>query len=94
MKINKQNHEQIKIKHKTYIKKKFLLWSFLATLKEYVDKLNLDELANCFYFENEHTFFIFAIFKSRDFPKKFTQNAALGTQTSNKRCRSVETQIY
>ena len=46
MKINKQNHEQIKIKHKTYIKKKFLLWSVLATLKEYVDKLNLDELAN------------------------------------------------
>ena len=46
MKINKQNHEQIKIKHKTCIKKKFLLWSVLATLKEYVDKLNLDELAN------------------------------------------------
>ena len=46
MKINKQNHEQIKIKHKTYIKKKFLLCPVLTTLKEYVDKVNFDQLAN------------------------------------------------
>ena len=44
MKINKQNHEQVK---KTWrIKKKFVLYLVLATFKKQVDKLNLVELAN------------------------------------------------
>ena len=41
MKINKQNHEQVKIKLNT-LKRSFIL----ATFKEQVDKLNLVELAN------------------------------------------------
>ena len=66
----------------------------LTTYKEQVDKLNLVEVANQFCFNNEHRFFIFGKFKNKDFPRKFTEIAAVGTQTSNQRCRSVETQTY
>ena len=66
----------------------------LATYKEEVDKLNLVEVANQFSFNNEHRFSIFGKFKNKDFPRKFTESAAVGTQTSNQRCRSVETQVY
>ena len=45
MKINKQNHEQVKIKLNT-LKKKFALCLVLSTLKGQVDKLNLVESAN------------------------------------------------
>ena len=66
----------------------------LATYKEEVDKLNLVEVVNQFSFNNEHRFSIFRKFKNKDFPGKFTESAAVGTQTSNQRCRSVETQVY
>ena len=66
----------------------------LATYKEQVDKLNLVEAANRICFNDEHRFFIFGKFKNKDFPRKFTESAAVGTQTSNQSCRSVETQTY
>ena len=58
MKINNQNHEQVR---------SFLV---LATFKEQADKLNLVELGNEFCIENEHYFYIFGKFKIRDFPRK------------------------
>ena len=66
----------------------------LATYKEQVDKLNLVEVANQCCFNNEHRFSIFGKFKNKGFPRKFTESVAVGTQTSNKSCRSVETQTY
>ena len=66
----------------------------LTTYKEQVDKLNLVEVENQFCFNNEHRFSIFGKFKNKDFPRKFTEIATVGTQTSNQRCRSVETQTY
>ena len=44
MKINKQNHEQVKIQLNRL--KEVRLCLILATFKEQVDKLNLVELAN------------------------------------------------
>ena len=44
MKINKQNHEQVKIQLNRL--KEVCLCLILATFKEQVDKLNLVELAN------------------------------------------------
>ena len=44
MKINKQNHEQVKIQLNRL--KEVGLCLILATFKEQVDKLNLVELAN------------------------------------------------
>ena len=64
----------------------------LANYKEHVDKLNLVEGANQFCFDNENHFSIFGKFKNKDFPTKLTESAAARTQTSNQRCRSVETQ--
>ena len=49
MKINKPNHDQVKIKLK-HIKKKFEVCLVLATFKGQVDKLNLVELPNSFVF--------------------------------------------
>ena len=66
----------------------------LAIYKEQVDKLNLVEVANQFCFNNEHLFSIFGKFKNKDFPRKFTESATVGTQTSNQSCRSVETQMH
>ena len=66
----------------------------LASYKEQVDKINLIEVANQFCFNNEHRFSNFGKFKNKDFPRKFTESAALGTLTSNQRCKSVETQTY
>ena len=66
----------------------------LATYKEQADKLNLVEVSNQFCFNNEQHFSIFGKFKNKDFPRKFTESAAVGTQTSNQSCRSVETQTY
>ena len=66
----------------------------LATYKEQVDKLNLVEVSNQFCFNNEQHFSIFGKFKNKDFPRTFTESAAVGTQTSNQSCRSVETQTY
>ena len=66
----------------------------LATYKEQVDKLNLVEVANQFCFNNEHRFSIFGKFKNKDFLRQFTESTAVGTQTSNQSCRSVETQTY
>ena len=66
----------------------------LATYKEQVDQLNLAEVANQFCFNSEHRFSIFGKFKNKDFPRKFTESAAVGIQTSKQSCRSVETQTY
>ena len=66
----------------------------LATYKEQVDQLNLVEVANQFCFNSEHRFSIFGKFKNKDFPRKFTESAAVGIQTSKQSCRSVETQTY
>ena len=63
----------------------------LATYKEYVDKLNLLEGTKQLCFDNKNCFSIFGKFKNKDFSRKFTESAAVGTQTSNQRCRSVET---
>ena len=70
----------------------YVLCLVLATFKEQIDKPNLAESANKFCIVNEHYFYIFGKFKIRDFPKKFTENAAVETQTSYLRCRSAETQ--
>ena len=64
----------------------------LATYKEQVDKLNLVEVANQFCFNNERRFSIFGKFKNKDFLRKFTESAAVVTQTSNQSFRSVKTQ--
>ena len=66
----------------------------LVTYKEQVDKLNLVEVGNQFCFNNEHCFSIPGKFKNKDFFRKFTESTAVGTQTSNQSCRSVETQTY
>ena len=50
-----------------------------TTYKILVDKLYLVEVTNQFCFENEHRFSIFRLFKNKDFPRKFTECAAVGT---------------
>ena len=72
----------------------FVLCIVLTTFKEQVDRLNLFELANQFYYENEHYFYIFGKFNIRDFRRKFIENAAVGTQLSNQRCRSAKNQTW
>ena len=66
----------------------------IATYKKQVDKLNLVEVANQFCFNNEHRLPYLESLRTKDFPRKFTESAVVGTQTSNQSCRSVETQTY
>ena len=58
----------------------------VTTYKKQVDKLKLVEAASLFWSKNEHHFQI----KNGYFPRRFTESAAKGTQTSNQKCSSVE----
>ena len=64
--------------------------SIVTTYKQQVDKLKLGEAASQFCFKNELRFSI----KEQCFPRKFTENAAKGTQTPKQRCSLVETQHF
>ena len=76
MKINKQNHEQVKVKLNTLKRSQFFVL-VLVTFKPLKGKLNF-ELANQFCIENKNYFYIFGKFKIRDFPRKFIENASVG----------------
>ena len=51
----------------------FVLCLVLASPKEQVDKLNLVELENQFFIENEQYFYIFGKFTIRDSPESLSK---------------------
>ena len=61
----------------------------VTTYKKQVDKLKLKQ-QDSFVSEMNIAFLL----RNRYFPRKFTEHAAKGTQTSNQRCRSVENRNF